>query len=66
MVLIRGGEVYSPAPLGRREVLVSGTTIVALLDPSDSLVASLASSDRCVLVAARRCVRVWAAAQHAH
>lgn len=52
MVLIRGGEVYSPAPLGRREVLVSGTTIVALLDPSDSLVASLASSDRCVLVAA--------------
>jgi len=37
MIVIRGGEVYSPAFLGKKDLILTGGEIVAVVDPLSDL-----------------------------
>lgn len=41
MILVRGGKVFTPDPVGRKELLLAGRSIVGVLDPDDPLVAAV-------------------------
>lgn len=45
LLLLRGGDVYDPSPLGKRDLLIGGGKILRILKPDSSTAKALAKAD---------------------